>query len=311
MVKRAASLSHDDAAPRPTFIIPGAAKSGTTYLARVLDAHPEVFMSYPKEPHFFVTEKPYGDTVRTWEDYLALFRNANGCRAIGEASTAYIYHWEETSRRIAEFLPHCRILILVRNPVDRAYSMYWQNVRDAREPLSFEEALAAEERRVRHRWEVSYHYTGIGYVADGIHRFTRVFGEDRVKVVLYDDLFDDVESTLSGIMRFLGVSETGYRVPRSRVNLSGQPRWTRLQALMNEPGPVKRALMGVTPRRLRRRVRERISAWNLRRAPRMADDTRAQLVARFDQEIAAIEEISGRSLASWKKTAAEQPAAGD
>lgn len=288
---------------RPNFIIPGAAKSGTTFLTRVLDTHPDVYMAYPKEPHFFVTEKPYGDTVRTWEEYLDLFRGAQICRAVGEASTAYIYHWDEAPERIAEFIPNCKILVLVRNPIDRVYSMYWQNVRDAREPLSLEEALDAEPMRVRHRWEVSYHYTSIGFVAPGVRRFQRFFGLDNVKVVLFEDLFGNLDQSLTEISGFLGIADTGYRVPRARVNSSGEPRWRYLQQIMNEPGPVKEVLMRFTPRRARRQMRERISAWNLRPAPTMPAPIRRELVQLFDDEITAIESITGRSLEHWRRVA--------
>lgn len=292
--RRSGSQTH------PNFIIPGAAKSGTTYLAEVLAGHPEIFMAYPKEPHFFVTEKPYGDTVRTWEEYMKLFLPAAGSRAVGEASTGYLYHWRESSELIATFLPGCRILVLVRNPVDRAYSMYWHNVRDAREALTFEEALSVEPERICHRWEISYHYRALGYVAEGIRAYQRVLGEDRVKVILFDDLLSELEATLDEVMEFLDVSTTGYSVPRSPANRSGQPRWDSLQTAMNKPDPIKRALMAVTPRRLRRRLRARISTWNVRPAPPMANDTRRILLASYEDEIRALEKITERSLHNWR-----------
>ncbi len=128
---------------KPDFFVVGAAKSGTSSLHRHLEQHPAVFMPAVKEPHFFSDERPPVQEVKSLREYLALFADSPlGARA-GEASTSNLYSPESASR-IKAFQPDAGIIMVLRNPVDRAYSQYWNQVHEGVEPLSFEEALEAE-----------------------------------------------------------------------------------------------------------------------------------------------------------------------
>src|SRR5262249_9136446 len=113
----------------PNFFIVGAAKAGTTSLHALLRAHPEVFMSMPKEPHHFCQVEPPHELPWHFEShtdparYLKLFRGAHGFKAIGEGSTSSMWH-PEVPARIRQRVPHARILIALRDPIQRAYSHY-------------------------------------------------------------------------------------------------------------------------------------------------------------------------------------------
>lgn len=143
----------------PNFFIVGAAKSGTTSLYHYLKQHPEIYMSPVKEPKYFlasINKFPHngpGDIevdkkiIRTWDEYLKLFSNASVEKCIGEASCGYLYYCELVAPSIKRISPEAKIIIVLRNPVERAFSAYCYLFREGRETLSFEEALKIEEER--------------------------------------------------------------------------------------------------------------------------------------------------------------------
>ena len=160
----------------PNFLIIGAAKAGTTSLYRYLEQHPEVYMSPVKEPKFFALggerldyrgpgdeARMRGASVTSLEDYRELFRGVSTETAVGEASTLYLYS-ERAAARIKHHVPDVKLIAVLRNPVDRAYSDFLHLVRDGIEPLTdFPQALEAEESRIRSRWAPMWHYRRRGF----------------------------------------------------------------------------------------------------------------------------------------------------
>ncbi|MGQ9662575.1 MAG: sulfotransferase domain-containing protein [Kiritimatiellia bacterium] len=129
----------------PNFLIVGAPKAGTTSLFDYLGQHPEVYTPPVKEPCFFSSGLPA--FTHDLAEYEALFAGQTTQTAIGEASTTYLYD-PDAARRIHDLLPEARIIIMLRNPAERAYSEWAYNALQlACEPLSFEAALEAEEER--------------------------------------------------------------------------------------------------------------------------------------------------------------------
>ncbi|MEX2132610.1 MAG: sulfotransferase domain-containing protein, partial [Acidimicrobiia bacterium] len=121
----------------PTFLIAGAMRCGTTSLNAYLREHDEITVGQPKEVHFF--DQNYERGI-DW--YLQHFPGSDTAKAIGEATPAYLY-FPEVAERIATTLPDVKILLLLRDPVDRAHSHYWHNRSVGREKLEFAEAIAA------------------------------------------------------------------------------------------------------------------------------------------------------------------------
>lgn len=138
----------------PNFLIVGAARGGTTFLYHHLKQHPDVFMPAFKEPHFFVCEMVRGrlrQWVDSYEEYLSLFRNGGGRKLRGEASVFYLYYHDVAIREIHRYLgTEVKIIIVLRNPIERAYSAYYYVFgKNEEETLDFEQALRAEEKRMR------------------------------------------------------------------------------------------------------------------------------------------------------------------
>ena len=173
----------------PNFLVIGAAKSGTTSLYHYLGQHPQVYVSPVKEPNFFALEGEKPDfrapgseeRINSWsvtdvEAYRALFEGAGEEEALGEASAMYLYS-EKAPGRIRHHLPNTKLVAVLRDPVERAYSSFLHLKRNGREPLDdFVEALEAEERRIRDNWEWIWHYKNMGFYHEQLRRYHEAFG---------------------------------------------------------------------------------------------------------------------------------------
>jgi hypothetical protein len=207
-------------APRPNFFIVGAARAGTTSLYRVLQQHPDVFMPENKEPGFFSPPPPGWEAFskpasRELDAYLGLFAGAGARPAIGEASVMYLTA-PESARRIHQFNPDARIIIVLRQPADRAYSLYrYMCMRGLEAEPTFERALADEERRLARclavasaPWLHAGCYFDSGLYAAQVARYLEVFPREQVQIVVFDDFKKDPAGTARGVMRFLGLDDS-------------------------------------------------------------------------------------------------------
>jgi Sulfotransferase domain len=197
--------------PLPGFLILGAQKAGTTALYAYLRWHPEITGPSFKEVSFF--DRHYAQGER-W--YRAHFP-ARRASAVGEASPSYLFH-PLAPERVAQLLPDARLIALLRNPVDRAFSHYQHEVALGREPLSFEEAIEHEEERMRGEVErmlrdasyFSYAWWNHTYVARGLYaeqleRWFSAFPREQLLVLLTDELAQDAGGTYRRVLEFLGV----------------------------------------------------------------------------------------------------------
>lgn len=299
--------------PLPNFILIGAAKSGTTALYRSLEQHPEIYMSPKKEPNYFGLgfgrpryHEPVSDSRRRWREpidtldaYLGLFRDVGAEKAIGEGSPGYLYD-PCVPDRIEALIPNVKVIAILRNPVDRAFSSFMHAVRDAKEPIpDFARALAAEDQRVRENWHPFWHYRRRGLYYHQLKRYFERFGEGRVGVFLYDDLVRDSVGLSQAVFRFLGVGSTFVPHANVRFNASGLPRSQILQAFLTRPSPVRRALRRVLPVSLRSPAQARLQHLNLRRAPPMKAEVRMELTRYYREDVRRLEDLIGRDLSGW------------
>jgi len=227
--------------PWPTFLILGAPKAGTTALYHWLGQHPEVYVSPVKQPHFFAGLEPRfrgpGDEALNRElvtseaAYLRLFQGSEGARARGEASPFYLFYAERAVPRIRRQLPECRLVVLLRDPVERAWSGYLHLVRDGRETLAFGEALAREAERRALGWEPLWYHRALGQYAEQLEVVLGAFPQGQVGVWLYDEMRDRPLGFFQEVCRFLGVRDD-FRPQFTRHNQSGVPRSPLLHALL-------------------------------------------------------------------------------
>jgi hypothetical protein len=299
----------------PNFFILGAPRAGTTTLYDLARRHPEIWMSPHKEPSFLAFEGrrypnagPGDETyVETHDDYLALFSDAGEEPIVGESSTLYLSseHAVDCLRRHS---PDARLVAILRNPADRAFSNYMLHVGQGRETLTFEEALDAEDERLASGWSPAWGYRSLGFYGAQLDRWLAAFPPERLLVLLYDDLVTDPEATARSLWRFLGVDPSFAPRPE-RWSPSGRPRSTRLHAaLWRQDHPVKRALRPFLPRRVRQRLLQALLRRNLT-AAEMAAPTRAELLRAYESDIERLETLLGKDLRYWRDPAAE-PRAG-
>ncbi len=202
----------------PNFFIIGAPKSGTTALYQAIRSHPDVFMSPVKEPRYFafdgqppVLNGPAGDYWQKsiWQrrDYFQLFANANGQKVIGEASPVYL-RIPQAAERIRKNLPLSRIVAILRQPADRAYSHFMYMRQKNVEPLqSFSAALAEEQARIQKGWFSGFYYKENGKYHTQLSVYYHLFPSEQIKIYLYEDWKKQPQAVLRDLFCFLEIDE--------------------------------------------------------------------------------------------------------
>jgi hypothetical protein len=317
--RRTAPTAAPDSTLLPNFLIVGAQKAGTTALYYALSKHPEVFMSAVKEPAYFVAEEALeemagpgdGDhrPVATPGAYRELFAEAGAAAARGEASTSYLYSPGAAARIEAE-LPGVKLIAILRNPAERAYSNFLHLVRDGREPIhDFRAALDAEAQRREAGWSLSWRYRDKGFYAGQVQRFLDTFGPDRFRCYLYEDYNDDPDSTVRDIYRFLGVESDVAQDLSLRLNVGGVPRSKGLQWLARRAVPPPqdpnntrarrlRWLIEAMPARLRGGILKAQTS-NLSSPPPLPADLREELLDGYRDDVARVGELTGLDVSRW------------
>lgn len=224
----------------PTFVVAGAARSGTTGVVEGLRSHPQVFVTDPKEPHYFALHGKGahftgpGDeatinrvAVTRREDYLALYHDADGHRALGDAAVSTLYYHEQALPELLRMNPAMQVVVLLREPVERAWSAHqYMRARGVEPVEDFLEAVALEPARRDAGWHHIWHYTAMSRYADAVAALRSALPAEQLGVWFYDDLTRDYTGTVGSILRFLGVPHVaGEAVGIPRVNVSGEPRY--------------------------------------------------------------------------------------
>jgi hypothetical protein len=297
----------------PNFLIIGAGKSGTTSLYHYLRQHPEVYMSPVKEPKFFAVEGkelnfrgPNDETsmnrgsITSIEAYRGLFREVTDEKAIGEASPLYL-HSLEAPGRIKHYIPEARLIAVLRDPVQRAYSSFLQRVQKGQEPLhDFAQALREEENRMRDNWAPRWYSKRIGFYYAHLKRYYDLFEHDRIRVYLHEDLKADPVGVARDVVRFLGVNDAFTPDISLRYNVSGVPRSAALQAFLSRPNPAKSLLKRFLSEDLRRRVAVSLENRNIAGPPPPLDpNVRKELQDLYREDILNLEKLIGRDLSRW------------
>jgi hypothetical protein len=299
--------------PLPNFFIVGAARSGTSSLDRYLSQHPELYISPRKETHFFATDhfppcfEGPGDerlnrrVIRDEDQYAQLFADATGAKAIGESSAFYLC-FPGTAERIAQAVPDAKIMMILREPADRAYSAYIFLIRDGRESLGFVEGLRWEEERKQKGFEPMWWYKELSLYYRQVRHYLEVFGTQRVKVLLYEELFANPGQTLRDVFAFLGVKEEVVIDTSVRYNVAGVPKSRRLYTPLNHfiynPSSMEKHIKSLIPMHLRVAWASKAIGMFTRHVP-MDPQVHTQLKAYFAEDVEKLENLLHRDLLCW------------
>ena len=276
----------------PDFIIAGAQKCGTTSLHRYLSAHPALYLPRrPQELHFFDFDENF---IRGIDWFAEHFAPAGPAQTVGQTSPLYLYD-ERVPSRLANALPHARLIFLLRDPVARAYSHYWHQVKKGTERLPFMEALAMEEKRLQGGYDArrQYSYVDRGRYAQQLARFARLFPRSQMLVLGTEALGARPLETLARCFDFLGVdplpADVVAELAAKRFNEARLPRWPALQHWIGSRRSRMPFLANV------------VDKVNLRPAtnPPMPEEARAYLAGQFDEDIARLESEFEFDTSAW------------
>ncbi|MBO3738877.1 sulfotransferase family protein [Actinoplanes flavus] len=298
----------------PDFLIAGVPKAGTTALHAALTGHPQLFLPQVKEPKFFLSDGPpptiggpgdvqtYQEHVWRRPDYEKLFDPAPPGVLKGEATPFYLYDLAAHDR-IKALIPEVKLIILLRDPVDRAHSNWthlW--VAGLEREADFLAACHAEPARREAHWADFWHYIGLGLYGRQLQHLYQRFSRDQVLLLRYRDLKDDPAETLDRVCAFLGV-RTGVltAIPRENVNRhyvedNGVNR--AIRGLLRSGGnfghrfpvPLRLAARGPLLTLLHRKRGNR---------PVTTPQERAALLPYFAEDIALLQDVTGENYDDW------------
>jgi len=286
----------------PDFIIIGAAKSGTTTLYKYLCKHPQVYMGPGKEPAFFAFDENYSQGI---EWYTSLFSAAQPNQICGEASTDYTKYpqFPETPARIAQTLPQVKMIYIMRNPVERAYSYYIQITRGQKIQETFEEQI----KRTSICLDASFYMMQI-------ERYLQFFPRASFLFLLMEELIDNPAATMEKVCTFIGVETQINLTEEGKITANSRNNWFEKNIRAKITAPLK-AIPGVKqvayllPQESRNWVYNKLLKGSLYGnaikkqylPPPMLPETRQMLLEKFKQPNEKLAEFLGRDLSHWSK----------
>jgi hypothetical protein len=297
----------------PDFLIAGVPKAGTTALHAALSRHPGLYLSPVKEPKFFLTDGPpptkggpgdaltYREHVWQRDRYEALFDAAPPGAPRGEATPLYLYD-PAAMRRIHDLIPDVRLIVIIRDPVERAHSNWAHLWSAGLEPVGdFVAACAEEERRIAAGWAPFWHYAGLGRYGEQLQRAFALFPREQLLVLRYRRLIDEPVAALDLICSFLGV-EVGLLTEIPRENVTAHPEPTlshRAVSLgMRAGDAVGRLLPGTVATLATRRLEDFLQRGRRGRQP-LSWDQRQTLLPRFEADVQLLGTLLGEDFSDW------------
>jgi hypothetical protein len=281
----------------------GAYKSGTSALHHALRKHPGVFVPQKKEPNFFAfadgaaTDNPAAArSVVLEKNYLRLFHRAGADAVVGEVSPEYMTN-PAACRRIAATVPEVRLVAILRNPVERAYSDYLMYRRDGDERCErFGDALDQQDQRYA-RGDPTGYYLRTGFYAGQLRPYFDRFPREQIHVLLHDDLRADHHQALADVFRFLGVDPSFTPVDLEPVNVSGVPitrgATAALAARRRLPGVLRPRLPEALKLRANRAVERSLHR------PELDPADRARLAELYRSDVVELGRLLECDLSHW------------
>lgn len=293
----------------PNFIVLGAGKAGTQSIYNYLMEHPDIYMSPTKETNFFALngEKPNfqgpPDTINQYsiadlDEYQAQFAGVTTEQAIGEASPLYLYS-PIAPQRIKETLPNAKLIVILRNPVDRAFSCYlFLRARLTETITDFDEALQAEQDRIDKNWPWPWHYKSLGFYYEQLQRYYQLFDPAQIRIYLYEDFRANNVGVMQDMFGYLGVDDTFVPDVSLKYNFSGLPKNKVLQYVLTGPNPIQTVLKPLLPTKLRRKLVSKVKKKNLTK-PSLKPEIRQQLIESYREETLKLQTLLDRDLSHW------------
>ena len=313
----------------PNFFLVGVVKGGTTSLHHYLDQHPEIYMSPVKETNFFsrndinptIFSKAYAHDVNVdlkkylskkkkekihiahvtqQSDYFRLFSKVDKETAIGEASNSYLLY-PTAPKLIREAYPKAKIMVMLRNPVERAYSQYIMNIRLGKTlETDFIHEIQQDNQKEIRGWGANHQYLYIGKYHKQIKRYLDIFPREQVLICWYDEYRRQPEKVLNSICNFLEVRSDFVPNTNEKLNTAGVPKYGKLNYYINQNGLVSWAKRKF-PRSWRKPFKKMMYSTEQSDIPKMTADEREWLINYYREDIMNLSGLLNRDLSDWLK----------
>ena len=291
----------------PNLLIVGAAKCGTTSLHNYLKQHPDIFMSKQKEPHFLINsdigEDRIHKAITVLEDYEDLFKTDSIYKYKGESSVMYLAFPEFSIKNIKKYLdPDVKIIIMLRNPVERAFAGYLHNLRyNPSENLSFEEAFEKSEARYYQERDITpdTRYLHVGNYYSQVESFMSMFN-DNVLVIMYEDYVNDIDLCLANVFDFLDIDKIS--VDTSRRHMVGGWIFKRkfLRNLLIPKNNFKSLIKSFLPnKKIRKAIKQKIMNMSTVENPSISKDMHKKLTEYYRKDIDNLSKLLNKELNCW------------
>ncbi len=307
----------------PNFFVVGAAKSGTTSLYEYMKMHPQIYMAPIKETHHFSTDidnkkfRPnysrslnkdlssfletdmkegiFHAFVKERSQYEQLFKNVNGEKAIGEITNSYLYSTEAARNIFSEF-PNAKVIMMLRNPIERAFSHYLMDLRIGYERDDFMTALKKDMARNPKGWGISNLYIEIGMYYEQVKRFIDIFPERQRRIYLFDDFKKDAGAVVKDMFAFLNVNPDVEIDYSQKFNPSFIPK-NRIIGSLNSQKRMKDWLKGMLPKSIKSKFKKTL--YTNKNLPKIKEEERRFLADIFHDDVLKLGELINRDLSSW------------
>lgn len=312
---------------KPNLFIVGTAKAGTTALHDVLDKHPKIQMCPVKEPNYFSKDieienfcldqknrfknqsvkfeqdgkvKPRHKLyVKDLDLYMRLFADFNDKSAqyIGESSVSYLYS-KVAAEQIYSFNSQAKIIIILRDPIDRAYSHFLMDTKVGRnKSMNFIEAVELDLKSPTKDWENDHLYIDLGLYYLQVKRYLELFPRKNILILNYDEFKLDNKKVLDIIGRFLGVTDLSENTSIQKKNIAKVPRNALIKRLFRS-NRVKQISRKIFSSRIRSTLKNQLLT--SRKVPLLNAEDRALLLPYFLNDIEQLENLLNREFKSWK-----------
>lgn len=293
----------------PNFLCIGAAKSGTTTLYEILKQHPDVFLSSFKEPHFFDDDERFKKGMQWYQ--RTYFSNTKKEKLVGEFTPTYLSSPCSAKRIKSSLGDEVKLIILLRNPVDRAYSHYLHTKRDQYEELMFLNALEKEGERLGlaesngdFLSKLRYSYIEQGRYFNHINSYLQQFERSQIHVVIFEEFVKNPTEEIEKVLWFLGLENQSLNV-KIQSNQASKPRLVALKNIMREGSTIAKVAKNLVPfNSARQKIRNYLHALNNKSIKKdlLAKEDRAACYQNyFLKEVQELEDLLSINLNIWKE----------
>ena len=276
----------------PNFFIVGGSKCGTTNISYYLNEHPDVFISKLNEPYYFsrfdVPDNFKRESMITnYKKYSELFNKGKNCKAVGEASSVYLASPHAASE-IKKTYPDAKIIISLRNPIERAHSSYFSYQFMHKNEQNFTEIIDEHLKQIRRNEFFIYNILETGFYTKHLKRFQDNFSADKIKIIIFEDYVKNTIPTIESILSFLNIhtkiefkeqSKGSYRQPKNMISKK-----------LLENSFFRKATTKFVPTVTRQKIGDKLLL-DQRKKPDMLESDRRKLKEIYEEEVKKLEEM--------------------